>query len=79
MSRKYRRRLEGTDPDVKVFEDTFGGTDLLDPRDTLFDQPLGNTKTGLHMGLTVLFGDWVVEFQSADTFSGVNIRKLGSR
>ena len=30
------------------------------------------------MGLTVLFGDWVIELQGANTLGGVNVRKLES-
>ena len=30
------------------------------------------------MGLAVLFGDRVIEFQGANTFMGVNARKVGS-
>ena len=30
------------------------------------------------MGLAVLFGDGVIEFQGANTFTGVNVRKVGS-
>jgi len=55
-------KLEETDSDIEVLKGSISGTDLLEPRHTFLDQPLGDTKAGLHVGLTVFLGDRVIEF-----------------
>ena len=78
MANRHTHRLKETDSDVEVLKDTIFGTDLLDLRNTFLDQPQGDTKAGLHMGLTVFLGDRVIEFQGANTFRSVNVRKVES-